>query len=237
MKERPNLVAQQDIDEAQGRDRVAEAQVATAKAARRRGAGAARRRPRQPRTRRKTLFAYARITAPFAGVITHRYADTGAMIQAGTSSQTQAMPRRPAVAEQPAAPDHPGPRIGGRRGFTWARRSTSRCRRSTGTSRARSRASPTSSTSTRGRWRPRSTCRTRSSSWCPACTRTRRSRPTQAHDVVVAPVQAIDRKDDKTTVHGGGRGRPARAAAVTLGLESPDRVEVRTGLRAGRPRR
>src|SRR6185295_15823085 len=33
MKQRPNLVAQQDIDEAQGRDRVAEAQVATAKAA------------------------------------------------------------------------------------------------------------------------------------------------------------------------------------------------------------
>ena len=40
----------------------------------------------------QTLFAYARITAPFAGVITHRYADTGAMIQAGTSSQTQTMP-------------------------------------------------------------------------------------------------------------------------------------------------
>ncbi|MGH9483341.1 MAG: efflux RND transporter periplasmic adaptor subunit, partial [Terriglobales bacterium] len=37
----------------------------------------------------QTMFAYARITAPFAGVITNRYADTGAMIQAGT---TQAMP-------------------------------------------------------------------------------------------------------------------------------------------------
>src|SRR5206468_1326561 len=32
MKQRPNLVAQQDIDEAQGRDRIAEAQVATARA-------------------------------------------------------------------------------------------------------------------------------------------------------------------------------------------------------------
>ena len=40
----------------------------------------------------KTLFGYAQITAPFASVITHRYADTGAMIQAGTSSQTQTMP-------------------------------------------------------------------------------------------------------------------------------------------------
>ena len=40
----------------------------------------------------KTMAAYARITAPFAGVISKRYADTGAMIQAGTASQTQAMP-------------------------------------------------------------------------------------------------------------------------------------------------
>ena len=40
----------------------------------------------------KTLFDYTRVTAPFAGVITKRYADTGSMIQAGTSSSTQAMP-------------------------------------------------------------------------------------------------------------------------------------------------
>jgi multidrug resistance efflux pump len=38
------------------------------------------------------MLDYTRITAPFAGVITHRYADTGAMIQAGTASQSQAMP-------------------------------------------------------------------------------------------------------------------------------------------------
>ena len=40
----------------------------------------------------KTLMDYTRVTAPFAGVITKRYADTGSMIQAGTASQTQAMP-------------------------------------------------------------------------------------------------------------------------------------------------
>jgi RND family efflux transporter MFP subunit len=91
MKSRPNLVAQQDIDEALGRDRVAEAQVATAQAA----LAAAREQlevAKAARGKTQTLFDYARITAPFAGVITHRYADTGAMIQAGTSSQTQAMP-------------------------------------------------------------------------------------------------------------------------------------------------
>ena len=32
------------------------------------------------------------VAAPFAGVVSRRYADKGAMIQAGTASQTQAMP-------------------------------------------------------------------------------------------------------------------------------------------------
>jgi RND family efflux transporter MFP subunit len=40
----------------------------------------------------KTMLAYTQVTAPFAGVITKRYANTGSMIQAGTASQTQAMP-------------------------------------------------------------------------------------------------------------------------------------------------
>ena len=91
LKERPNLIAQQDIDDATGRDHVAEAQVATAKAT----LAAARQQlaiAKANQNKTETLFAYTRISAPFAGVITHRYADVGAMIQAGTSSQTQTMP-------------------------------------------------------------------------------------------------------------------------------------------------
>ena len=38
------------------------------------------------------LEAYSHITAPFSGVVTKRYADTGALIQAGTASDTQSMP-------------------------------------------------------------------------------------------------------------------------------------------------
>jgi len=38
------------------------------------------------------MAGYTRIVAPFAGVITNRYADTGALIAAGTSSSTQAIP-------------------------------------------------------------------------------------------------------------------------------------------------
>jgi RND family efflux transporter MFP subunit len=90
-KTRPGLVAQQEIDDALGRDRVAEAQVATAKAS----LSAAEQQLRVTQADRekvRTLFAYAQIKAPFAGVITKRYADTGSMIQTGISSQTQSMP-------------------------------------------------------------------------------------------------------------------------------------------------
>jgi multidrug efflux pump subunit AcrA (membrane-fusion protein) len=88
---RPNLIAQQDIDEAAARDRIAEAQAATAKAA----LAAAQQQlaaSKAMANKTTTLLEYTRIVAPFNGVVTHRYADTGAMIQAGTSSQMQAMP-------------------------------------------------------------------------------------------------------------------------------------------------
>jgi RND family efflux transporter MFP subunit len=40
----------------------------------------------------KTLLQYGIITAPFTGVVTKRYANSGSLIQAGTASQSQAMP-------------------------------------------------------------------------------------------------------------------------------------------------
>jgi RND family efflux transporter MFP subunit len=38
------------------------------------------------------LFDYSKITAPFAGVVTERFANLGTLLQAGTNSSTQAMP-------------------------------------------------------------------------------------------------------------------------------------------------
>lgn len=85
MKAEPGLIAQQEIDEALGRKRVAEAQLSGARAA----IGAAEQdiegaRAKQNRTR--TLTDYTTITAPFAGVVTKRFADPGALVPAGTSS-------------------------------------------------------------------------------------------------------------------------------------------------------
>lgn len=91
IKVRPNLVAQQEIDEALARDRGSEAQLAAARAS----LSAAEQQvlvSKASEQRVRTMIEYSRITAPFSGVITKRFADTGAMIQAGTASQTQAMP-------------------------------------------------------------------------------------------------------------------------------------------------
>jgi RND family efflux transporter MFP subunit len=76
-KEHPNLIAQQELDAAEAKDATTEAAIAGAKA---------------EVERCQTLLAYTRITAPFDGVITHRYADPGSLIQSGTTSDTQSMP-------------------------------------------------------------------------------------------------------------------------------------------------
>jgi RND family efflux transporter MFP subunit len=90
-KSRPGLVAQQEVDDAEGKDLAAEAQIEAAKSSlessRGQLVGAQAKLEHD-----KILFEYSRIRAPFAGVITQRYANLGALMQAGTSSSTQAMP-------------------------------------------------------------------------------------------------------------------------------------------------
>jgi len=90
-KRKAGLVAQQEIDDAQSKDLVAQAQVSAAKSS----LSAAEQQVQVSTAelqKIKTLLNYTRVTAPFSGVITKRYADTGSMIQAGTSSSTQVMP-------------------------------------------------------------------------------------------------------------------------------------------------
>ncbi len=90
-KQKQGLVAQQEIDDAHGKDLVAEAQVSAARS----NLAAAEEQVHVNAAelqRIKTMFDYTRVTAPFTGVVTKRYADTGSMIQAGTASSSQAMP-------------------------------------------------------------------------------------------------------------------------------------------------
>lgn len=69
-KENPDVIAKQDVD------------VAAA------GAEGAK----QLMERRRTFLEYTKITAPFAGTITARFADPGTLIQSAMSSSTQANP-------------------------------------------------------------------------------------------------------------------------------------------------
>jgi RND family efflux transporter MFP subunit len=88
---RPGLVAQQEVDDAQAKDLETEGQTASAEAE----LAAAKQQLEVSRANQEQYSAmanYTRIVAPFAGVITNRYADTGALIAAGTSSSTQAIP-------------------------------------------------------------------------------------------------------------------------------------------------
>ncbi|HEY2645350.1 MAG TPA: efflux RND transporter periplasmic adaptor subunit [Candidatus Acidoferrales bacterium] len=84
-KSRPELVAQQEIDVAKGKDLEADADVSAAKAAMA-GAEQALMVAKAALGKDQAMFDYARMTAPFDGVITQIYAYTGALLPAGTSS-------------------------------------------------------------------------------------------------------------------------------------------------------
>ena len=74
---RPGLIAQQQIDDLRARDLKDEQAIADARA---------------KADQLRTMLAYTQITAPFAGEITWRYVDPGALIQAGTASTSGSLP-------------------------------------------------------------------------------------------------------------------------------------------------
>ncbi|HEX4785613.1 MAG TPA: efflux RND transporter periplasmic adaptor subunit [Candidatus Sulfotelmatobacter sp.] len=82
----PGIVAQQEVDDAQGKDLAASSQV---------DAGQASLEAAQSQlsvanaklSHDQSLFDYSRITAPFSGIVTERYANLGTLVQAGTNSQ------------------------------------------------------------------------------------------------------------------------------------------------------
>ena len=82
---RPGLIAEQELDDATAKDRSAAAQVEAAKSE----LAASRQQLEVSQADQQhyaALSEFSRITAPFDGVVTWRYADTGSLIQAGTSN-------------------------------------------------------------------------------------------------------------------------------------------------------
>jgi len=85
------LIAQQEIDDAAGKDLAAAAQVDAGESALL-AAESQRDQAISKKQQDQVLFDYRKITAPFSGVVTQRYANQGTLMQAGTSSSTQALP-------------------------------------------------------------------------------------------------------------------------------------------------
>lgn len=90
-KSQPGLIAEQELDDARAKADASQAQVDTARST----LSAAQQQSdvaKADMERVGALQSYTTITAPLSGVVIWRYADTGALIQAGTSSDTQSLP-------------------------------------------------------------------------------------------------------------------------------------------------
>ncbi len=84
-KARPGLIAQQELDDATAKDRASQAQVDAARSS----LAAAKQQLAVAKANQQhysALSDYSRITAPYDGVVTWRFSDTGALVQAGTSN-------------------------------------------------------------------------------------------------------------------------------------------------------
>ena len=90
-KAQPGLIAEQELDDARAKADASQAQVDTARST----LSAAEQQSdvaKADMERYGALQSYTTISAPLSGVVIWRYADTGALIQAGTASDSQSLP-------------------------------------------------------------------------------------------------------------------------------------------------
>jgi len=86
-KAQPGLIAQQELDDATAKDRASQARVDAAKSA----LASAKQQlavAQADQQHYAALSGYSRIVAPYDGVVTWRFSDTGALVQAGTSNSS-----------------------------------------------------------------------------------------------------------------------------------------------------
>ena len=227
---RPGLIAEQELDDATAKDRSAEAQVEAAKSA----LSASRQQLEVSRADQQhyaALSEYSRITAPFDGVVTARYADTGSLIQAGTSnvssapvvklSQVNMLRLRIPVPESLAASVHDGELADIRVKATDEHfsgkviRSTDSLDRSTRTMQVEIDVPNQNYKLTPGMYAEVSL------------------RVQNDPNALSLPLQAIDRGDNKTTVLLVNSQNHVEERQIHTGIEGPDRIQVLSGLNEG----
>jgi RND family efflux transporter MFP subunit len=228
---RPNLIAQQEIDEALAKVQIAQAQVNTAKASLEVAEDQVKMQEAMIE-RVNTIAAYTTIRAPFSGVITNRYADKGAMIQQGTASQTQALPvvRLSQISRLRLVlpvPESVVPRIRIGRAVqvnvpALNQTFTGRVARFAETVTAATRTMETEVDVPN----PRLLLK-------PGMYATADLELDKKSDTITVPVQTISRKENKTIVMVVNAQKKLEVREIVTGLETPISVEVVAGLREG----
>jgi RND family efflux transporter MFP subunit len=227
---RPGLIAEQELDDATARDRSTEAQVESAKSA----LSASRQQLEVSQADHQhyaALSEYSRITAPFDGVVTWRYADTGSLIQAGTSnvssepvvklSQVNVLRLRIPVPESLAASVHDGEPADIHVKATDERfsgkviRSTDSLDRSTRTMQVEVDVPNTDYKLTPGMYADVAL------------------RVQNDPNALTLPLQAISRGADKTTVLLVNSQDHVEEREIRTGIEGSNRIQVLSGLREG----
>jgi RND family efflux transporter MFP subunit len=227
---RPGLIAEQELDDATGKDRSTEAQVDAAKST----LAAARQQLEVSQADQQhyaALSEYSRITAPFDGVVTWRYADTGSLIQAGTSntssmpvvklSQVKMLRLRIPVPESLAANVRDGEPVDIRVKATNQHlsgkviRSTDALDRSTRTMQVEVDVPNPDYKLTPGMYADVSL------------------RVQNDPDALTLPLQAINRTANKTTVFLVNSQSDVEEREIRTGIEGSDRIQVLSGLNAG----
>ena len=227
---RPGLIAEQELDDATAKDRSAEAEVDAAKSA----LSASRQQLEVSQADQQhyaALSEYSRITAPFDGVVTARYADTGSLIQAGTSnvssapvvklSQVNVLRLRIPVPESLAASVHDGEPADIRVKATDERfsgkvmRSSDSLDRSTRTMQVEVDV-------------PNQDYKLTPGMYAEVSLRVRND-----PNALTVPLQALDRGDNKTTVLLVNSQNHVEEREIHTGIEGPDRIQVLSGLNEG----
>jgi RND family efflux transporter MFP subunit len=227
---RPGLIAEQELDDATAKDRSAEAQVEAAKSA----LSASRQQLEVSQADQQhyaALSEYSRITAPFDGVVTWRYADTGSLIQAGTSnvssmpvvklSQVNVLRLRIPVPESLAASVHDGEPVDIRVKATdkhfsgKVMRSTEALDRSTRTMQVEVDVPNQHYKLTPGMYADVSL------------------RVQNDPNALTLPLQAISRGADKTTVLLVNSQNHVEEREIHTGIEGSDRIQILSGLNEG----
>jgi RND family efflux transporter MFP subunit len=228
-KTQPRLVAQQEVDEAQGKDAQADSNVSAAKdsvAASEQALAEAK----ASLEKDKSLYGYARISAPFDGVVTEIDAYKGALLPAGTSSNKGDQPLCHLSDESMLRlvipiPESAVPSIKLGSSVDVRVPVLNKMYRGTVAHIADELVLSTRTMHTEIDI-PNPKLEIVPGMYAEASLVLK-----SAHDVLTVPIQAIDRAGDTTTVDVADQNDTVEQRQVRLGIESPDRAEVLSGLK------